>query len=81
MNLHEHLPGDQNCHLNKALSTFKTDLAKQAIPPGIISHFPSLQLFYQVRIPQEHCKFIAYLNAHCLPLVDKPLETGTPPRA
>lgn len=37
-----HLPGDQNCHLNKALSPVRPGLAKQTIPLGIIWHFPYL---------------------------------------
>lgn len=41
-NLCVHLPGDQNCHLNKALSPVRPGLAKQTIPLGIIWHFPSL---------------------------------------
>lgn len=42
VNLYVHLPGDQICHLNKALSPVRPGLAKQTIPLGIIWHFPSL---------------------------------------
>lgn len=42
VNLCIHLLGDQNCHLNKALSLVRPGLAKQTISLGKIWHFPSL---------------------------------------